>query len=98
MASNEILDVHLYAREDDGTVCVKCPHCGWIIGLERGPFLGEQYQHSANRKCGGWLQVASTARRVYGNLEDEIRARATPPLEAVGSSGMTADQAQGGSS
>ena len=61
MATDEIIDVHRYCREGDGAVCVKCPHCGWIIGLERGPFRGEQYQHKANAQCGGWLEVSSTA-------------------------------------
>lgn len=59
--TNEILTVSRYAREDDGEVCVRCPHCGWVIGLERGPFKGEQYQHKANPKCGGWLDVSHDA-------------------------------------
>lgn len=62
MSADEILTVHKYTREDDGGVCVKCPHCGWVIGLQRGPFKGEQYPHVANKKCGGWMEVSFDAK------------------------------------
>ena len=62
--SDEILTVERYCREADSTPSVKCPHCGWVIGLERGPFKGEQYQHRANAKCGGWLEVSYDAKFV----------------------------------
>lgn len=69
MSTDEIITVERYCREDDGEVCVRCPHCGWVIGLQRGPFLGEQYQHAANPNCGGWLEVSSEARRVQTSDE-----------------------------
>lgn len=76
--SDEIKTVHRYCREDDGEVCVLCPHCGWIIGLERGPFKGEQYLHKSNRKCGGWLEVSHDARYVKTAEELQPPGAATP--------------------
>lgn len=67
--TDEILDVDRYCREDDGEVCVKCPHCGWVVGLERGSFKGEQYQHTRNSKCGGWFQITSTPKFVKTSEE-----------------------------
>lgn len=61
MATDEILPVSEYMRDDDGTVCVQCPHCMRILGLQSGPFLGEQFQ---DKECGGWLEVADDAKRV----------------------------------
>lgn len=73
---DEILTVDRYCREDDRSVCVRCPHCGWVIGLERGPFKGEQYQHTLNSKCGGWLEVSHDAR--YVQTAEELKPAATP--------------------
>lgn len=67
--TDEILTVDRYCRESDGDVCVKCAHCGWVIGLERGPFKGEQYRHAANAACGGWLEVAFDATRVQSSQD-----------------------------
>lgn len=80
--SDEIKTVHRYCREDDGEVCVLCPHCGWVIGLERGEFKGEQYRHTNNPKCGGWLQVSYMPKRVATSDELQPPAAATPEESA----------------
>ena len=80
-ATNEILTVEIYSREEDGTVLVECPHCHWIIGLNRRGFKGEQYVHNANQNCGGMFEVSYDAkfRKVLPVERDES---ATPaPLE-----------------
>lgn len=66
-AENEqwILDVKRYAH-DGGALAVRCPHCKEVIyleGEEGDDIRGEQFQHKSKR-CGGWLQVWSMARRV----------------------------------
>ena len=67
IGNEEILDVHKYCREDDRTVCVKCPHCHRVLGLEPGPFKGEQYQ---DQVCGGWLEVSADA--VFVELSEQL--------------------------
>lgn len=62
-AFDEILSVLRYCREDSGEVLVKCPHCGWTIGLQNGEFKGEQFHHRVP-SCGGWLEVSFDAKRV----------------------------------
>lgn len=66
MSTDEILTVHRFCRDTDGARCVRCPHCGWVIGLERGPIRGEQFQHVARPDCQGWLEVSHDARLVDG--------------------------------
>ena len=59
---------------DGGDYCVKCPHCGAVIGIEGADLSeirGEQYQHTRrdwqgphgmkSSGCGGWLQVSHDA-------------------------------------
>ena len=62
-ATDEIKTVRRVSK-DGGDYCVRCPHCGHVIGIE-GDYLseiqGNQYQH---RLCGGWLQVDYDARFV----------------------------------
>lgn len=65
---NEIKDVRLVSK-DFGSYCVRCPHCGEIIGIDgddMSEVRGEQYQHRINGTagCGGWMQIDWDARFV----------------------------------
>lgn len=58
-----IFDVHQVARDTDMGIICRCPHCQQVIGIEGEEFSdvrGEQYKC----RCGGWLEVSSSARRV----------------------------------
>lgn len=58
--SNYIYEVHHLVRDDDMSICCRCPHCQSFIGLEGDEFSdvrGEQFQC----RCGGWLEVAYRA-------------------------------------
>jgi hypothetical protein len=57
---DEILPVGMFSDDGDSWV-VFCPHCGRVMGLEKGPVRGEQYQDGV---CGGWLEVTHDAKRV----------------------------------
>jgi hypothetical protein len=60
-----ILTVKRYAHDGGGLV-VRCPHCKDVIGVEGDEgddIRGEQFQHRSKR-CDGWLEVWSQARRV----------------------------------
>lgn len=77
MATDEIRDVRLVSK-DGGSYCVRCPHCGDIIGIDgedMSEVRGEQYQHRVNRTagCGGWMQIDWDARYV----------RELPPAKAT---------------
>lgn len=74
-ATDEILIVHRVIRDGDGTLCVKCPHCKTIIGIEGNRLSevrGEQYQHrrktyqtqhgTRSIGCDGWLEVSHDAK------------------------------------
>lgn len=63
--TDEILTVHQFAKDTDGELVVRCPHCSRIMGVE-GPVRGEQYQ---DRLCGGWLEVSFDARRISDTEE-----------------------------
>jgi phage terminase large subunit GpA-like protein len=76
MATDEILDVTRVSK-DGGDYCVKCPHCGDIIGIDGddlSEIRGEQYQHKRREwqgphgmksvGCDGWFQVSDNARFV----------------------------------
>lgn len=71
--NNEIKTVRRVSK-DGGDYCVKCPHCGGVIGIEGADLSeiqGEQYQHKRREwqdpcgmksfGCDGWLQVSSRA-------------------------------------
>lgn len=61
--SDEIKTVRRFSK-DGGDWCIKCAHCGQIIGVDDGDDgtpRGEQYQH---RACGGWNEVSHGARFV----------------------------------
>jgi hypothetical protein len=73
---NLILPVRLVSK-DGGDYCVKCPHCGDIIGIEGedlSEIRGEQYQHKRrewhgpygmkSNGCDGWLEIDEDARYV----------------------------------
>ena len=68
----EIRVVHEFSR-DGRDADVKCPHCLSIIGVEGNP-RGEQYQC----RCGGWLEVSSTAKCVE-ILEDSASQACAAP-------------------
>lgn len=58
-----IFDVHQVARDTDMGIICRCPHCQQVIGIEGEEFSdvrGEQYKC----RCGGWLEVSNSARRV----------------------------------
>jgi len=58
-----IYDVHQVARDSDMGIICRCPHCQQVIGIEGTEFSdvrGEQYKC----RCGGWLEVSSSAQRV----------------------------------
>ena len=72
-ATDEIKPVHCVSK-DGGDYCVKCPHCGDIIGIDGADLSeirGEQYHHKKrewqgpNGKrfngCDGWLEVSDNA-------------------------------------
>jgi hypothetical protein len=76
MASEEILTVLLVSK-DGGDYCVRCPHCGDIIGVDGqdlSEIRGEQFHHKRREYpgpagpryngCGSWLEVGSSARFV----------------------------------
>lgn len=71
--TDQILNVDRVSK-DGGDYCVKCPHCGQIIGIEGedlSEIRGEQYQHkkreypgpSGTRTvgCDGWFEVSFNA-------------------------------------
>lgn len=63
MTDEYIYDVNHIARDNDMSIICRCPHCQEIIGIdgqELEDVRGEQYKC----RCGGWLEVSSTARRV----------------------------------
>lgn len=67
MADEYIYDVHHVARDNDGSLICRCPHCQDIIGLDSydvEDVQGEQYKC----RCSGWFQIDSSARRVKGEL------------------------------
>ncbi|GEM_PF-1680339 len=67
MADEYIYDVHHVARDNDGSLICRCPHCQDITGLDSydvEDVQGEQYKC----RCGGWFQIDSCARRVKGEL------------------------------
>lgn len=77
IATDEILTVHRVIRDGDGTLCVTCPHCNTIIGIEgddMDEIRGEQYQHkrreypgphgTRSTGCDGWLEVSHDAKAV----------------------------------
>lgn len=60
--------------KDGGDYCVKCPHCGEIIGIQgddMSEIRGEQFQHKKREYpgprgmktsgCDGWLEVTQNA-------------------------------------
>lgn len=58
--SEYIYEVHHLVRDDDMSICCRCPHCQSVIGLEGDEFSdvrGEQFQC----RCGGWLEVSYRA-------------------------------------
>ncbi|KTC34170.1 hypothetical protein AO265_39850 [Pseudomonas sp. ABAC61] len=55
--SDYIYEVHHLVRDDDMSICCRCPHCQSVIGLEGDEFSdvrGEQFQC----RCGGWFEVS----------------------------------------
>ncbi|AZD84965.1 hypothetical protein C4K14_3743 [Pseudomonas chlororaphis subsp. aureofaciens] len=55
--SDFIYEVNHLVRDDDMSICCRCPHCQNVIGIEGEEFddvCGEQYQC----RCGGWLEVS----------------------------------------
>lgn len=66
-------DQHIYivrhlVRDDDMSICCRCPHCQTVLGIEGDEFhevLGEQYQC----RCGGWLEIDYHAQRLKRGSE-----------------------------
>ena len=64
--TDEIKSVSRVSR-DGGDYVVKCPHCGWVIGVEGddlSDIQGGQYQHKNNGRCNGWFEITRNARLV----------------------------------
>jgi len=72
-ATDEIKTVRAVSK-DGGDYCVKCPHCGEVIGIEGddlSQIRGGQFQHKRKEwqgargmrssGCDGWLQVSQRA-------------------------------------
>ena len=60
MPDDYIYNVDHIVRNGDMSICCRCPHCQDVIGIEGDEFSdvrGEQYKC----RCGGWLEVSSTA-------------------------------------
>lgn len=60
MPDDYIYNVDHIVRDSDMSICCRCPHCHNMIGIEGDEFSdvrGEQYKC----RCGGWLEVSSTA-------------------------------------
>lgn len=71
-----ILPVRLVSK-DGGAYCVRCPHCGEIIGIDGqdlSEIRGEQFHHKRREfpgprgprssGCDGWLEIHHNARFV----------------------------------
>lgn len=68
MADQYIYEVHHLVRDDDMSICCRCPHCQAVIGVEGDEFgdvLGEQYQC----RCSGWFEVSYSASRLKRGAE-----------------------------
>jgi hypothetical protein len=66
MDKDVILEATEYSRDLDGTHVVKCPHCQRWVGIEDGPFKGEQYTDNV---CGGTFEVSESARFVRAEYD-----------------------------
>ena len=67
-ADQYIYEVHHLVRDDDMSICCRCPHCQDVIGIEGEEFddvLGEQYQC----RCGGWFEVSTWVNRLKRGSE-----------------------------
>lgn len=63
MADDYIYDVHHLARDTDGSLICRCPHCQDIIALDgqdEEDVQGEQF----TCRCGGMFQIDDDARRI----------------------------------
>lgn len=61
---NYIYDVKHLVRDNDGSLCCRCPHCQDVIGIEGdepSDTHGEQYQC---RRCNGWMEVTYDAKLI----------------------------------
>lgn len=60
MSDQYIYDVHHLVRDNDMSICCRCPHCQDVIGIQGEEFnevRGEQYQC----RCRGWFEIAGSA-------------------------------------
>jgi hypothetical protein len=70
---DEILTVRRFSK-DGGSYCVKCPHCGEVVGIagdDSSEVKGEQFQHKRREYhgpsgprhvgCDGWFEVSRNA-------------------------------------
>ncbi|WP_236202207.1 hypothetical protein [Pseudomonas pseudonitroreducens] len=68
MADDYIYDVYHVARDTDGSLICRCPHCQEIRALDGHDVedvQGEQYECH----CGGWYQIDSDAVRIRSDRE-----------------------------
>ena len=68
MTDQYIYDVHHLVRDNDMSICCRCPHCQQVIGIQGDEFddvRGEQYQC----RCGGWFEVSYNARALKHDAE-----------------------------
>jgi hypothetical protein len=78
--SDFIYDVVHFARDTDGGLICRCPHCQAVIGVEGedgDDVRGEQFQC----RCGGWLEITNNARYIKLRGDDELPANKGVPDE-----------------
>tara|TARA_R110001606_G_scaffold380609_1_gene541219 strand:- start:48 stop:278 length:231 start_codon:yes stop_codon:yes gene_type:complete len=63
VSDDYIYEVKQVARDTDGGLICRCPHCQDIIGIE-GEEIDEVQGEQYKCRCGGWLEVAYNAVRV----------------------------------
>lgn len=54
--SDEIKPIRQFSK-DGGDWCIKCGHCGNIIGVEEGEEDGTPRGEQYKCRCGGWNKV-----------------------------------------
>ncbi|WP_443699626.1 hypothetical protein [Pseudomonas sp.] len=61
MADEYIYDVKHLVRDNDMSLCCRCPHCQEVIGIQgEEPADAHGYQFSC--RCGGWFEVTYGAK------------------------------------
>ena len=61
MTDQYIYEVHHLVRDNDMSICCRCPHCQRVLGIEGDEcddVRGEQYQCT----CGGGFEVSYNAK------------------------------------